>query len=118
MTLRLDKWLWHARALKTRSLAAVAVSEGRVRVNGARIETPAKLLKSGDVVTVTLPERVLVWKFIAAGERRGPPMEARTLYEDLSPPPVRFERPAASVGEPDGIPAAERRAMDRLLRPK
>lgn len=114
---RIDKWLWRSRALKTRSLAAAAVADGRVRLNGARIDAPAKQIRVGDVVTVTLPERVLVWKVLDFGERRGPAPEARLLYEDLSPPAA----PAAAAERRDA-PAAgprptkqERRAMDRLL---
>ncbi len=116
---RIDKWLWFARAAKTRTLAATIVSEGRVRVNGARVDAPSRIVKAGDVVTVTLPERVIVWKALAPGERRGPPPEARLLYEDLSPPPAprpASEAPAAEREAGAGRPTKqERRAIDRLL---
>ena len=88
---RLDKWLWFARVVKTRSLAAKLVSAGHVRVNARRIEDPAKSVKSGDVVTVALDREVRVLRILAGGERRGPFIEAQQLFEDLS------ERPAGSA---------------------
>ena len=90
---RLDKWLWFARVVKTRSLAARLVTEGHVRVNSIRIETAAKAVKPGDIVTVALERHVRVLKILASGERRGPAPEAQALYEDLAP------RPAVSGGE-------------------
>ncbi len=84
---RLDKWLWFARIVKSRTLAAKLVSEGHVRVNSTRIDTPAKAVGPGDVLTVSLPRDVKVLKILASGSRRGPFEEARLLYEDLSPPP-------------------------------
>lgn len=109
---RIDKWLWYSRALKTRSLAAAAVSEGRVRVNGVRIDAPAKAVKPGDVVTIGLPARTLVWKVIAGGERRGPASEAQRLYDDLSPPDQGAGDRSPRAGRPE---KRERRAIDRLL---
>lgn len=88
VTQRLDKWLWFARVLKSRTLAATAVSEGRVRINKVKVTKPAQLLKPGDVLTIALREKVLVLRFVLPGQRRGPPVEARTLYEDLTPPPT------------------------------
>ena len=82
--LRIDKWLWHARVVKTRSLAARLVADGHVRVNGARAEAAAKAIKAGDVLTIALERTVLVYRVKALGERRGPAPEAQGLYEDLS----------------------------------
>jgi ribosome-associated heat shock protein Hsp15 len=88
--LRLDKWLWHARVVRTRSLAAKLVSEGHVRVNGGRADSPAKSVKAGDVLTIALERTVRVYRVVALGERRGPASEAQGLFEDLSPePPYR-----------------------------
>jgi ribosome-associated heat shock protein Hsp15 len=81
---RLDKWLWFARVVKTRSLAARLVADGHVRVNGHRVETPAKLVAPGDVLTIALEREVKALRVLAPGERRGPHLEARLLYEDLS----------------------------------
>jgi ribosome-associated heat shock protein Hsp15 len=87
--LRIDKWLWHARVMKTRSLAAKLVADGHVRVNGTRTDTPAKAVKPGDVLTIALERTVRVYRVKALGERRGPATEAQALYEDLSPEPPR-----------------------------
>lgn len=82
--LRIDKWLWHARVTKTRSLAAKLVLDGYVRINGTRADAPAKLVKVGDVLTIALERTVRVYRIAALGERRGPAAEAQGLYEDLS----------------------------------
>ena len=81
---RLDKWIWFARVVKTRALAAKLVSEGHVRVNAQRVDTPAKPVGPGDVLTIALDRRVLVLRIVAAGTRRGPSNEARLLFEDLT----------------------------------
>jgi ribosome-associated heat shock protein Hsp15 len=82
---RVDKWLWFARVVKTRTLAAGLVHDGKVRVNRVRIDKASQPLKCGDVVTVSAGRHVRVLKVLAPGVRRGPPAEAQTLYEDLSP---------------------------------
>ena len=94
---RLDKWLWFARVVKTRSLAAKLVESGHVRVNAARVDNPAKSVKVGDVLTVALDRDVRVLRVLGAGARRGPYQEAKTLFEDLSPRPSEAER---DVGHP------------------
>ena len=77
---RLDKWLWHARIVRTRTAAAELIVSGFVRVNGKRVEQAAKLVSQGDVVTVALHHRVLVLKILNFAERRGPVSEASKLY--------------------------------------
>lgn len=86
---RIDRWLFFARAVKSRSLAAKLVQAGHVRLNRDKIDQPAQPVKPGDVLTIRLERRVLVWRVIAAGTRRGPAGEARALYEDLAPPPAQ-----------------------------
>lgn len=83
--LRLDKWLWHGRFFKTRSLAAAMVAAGRVRVNAARVEKRSTLVRAGDVLTFTQGDHVRVIRIDALGVRRGPAPEAQTLYTDLAP---------------------------------
>jgi ribosome-associated heat shock protein Hsp15 len=85
--LRIDKWLWHARVVKTRTLAAKLVADGHVRVNGIRTDSPAKAVKPGDVLTIGLERTVRVYRLVGLGQRRGPASQARELYEDLSPEP-------------------------------
>ncbi len=81
---RIDKWLWFARVMKSRSLAAKLVEDGFVRINSQRIDNPAKQIKPGDVVTIALEHQVKVLKMLDPGGRRGPFAEAQTLYEDLT----------------------------------
>ena len=82
---RLDKWVWHARIVRTRADAAALVSKGRVRLNGARETSPGHAVKAGDVLTIALDARVRVLKVIAFAERRGDASAAVQLYEDLQP---------------------------------
>lgn len=84
---RLDKWLWFARVVKTRSLAARLVIEGHVRLNTRRIEAPAKAVVPGDILTIALERQVRVLKVLAPGTRRGAFSEAQHLFEDLSEVP-------------------------------
>ncbi len=80
---RLDKWLWHARFVKSRSLAARLIEEGCVRVNRQRVVKAATSVKCGDVLTATFHGRVRVIEILAIGHRRGPPGEAQALYSEL-----------------------------------
>ena len=89
--IRIDKWLWHARFFKTRSLAAKVVSGGKLRVNGQPISKPAYMVSASDVLTFPQADNVRVIKVLAMGERRGPAPEAQQLYEDLAPPKPREE---------------------------
>ena len=81
---RIDRWLWHARLVRTRSAAAELAGSGYVRVNGARIAAPSRTVLSGDVITVALDRAVRVLKVTGFVERRGPASSARSLYEDLN----------------------------------
>ena len=83
---RVDKWLWFARIVKSRTLAAKLVTEGHVRVNSIRTETPASAVGPGDVLTVALEREVKVLRILANADRRGPYSAARLLYADLSVP--------------------------------
>ena len=80
---RLDKFLWHARVVKTRTSAAELVERGHVRINGVRETAPGHAVKPGDVLTIALDRSVRVLKVIAFSERRGDAASARVLYDDL-----------------------------------
>ncbi|APH69989.1 RNA-binding S4 domain-containing protein [Aquibium oceanicum] len=117
---RIDKWLFFARVVKSRSLAAKLVQSGAVRVNREKIAQPAFPVKVGDGLTISLERRVLVWRVLDTGTRRGPAEEARTLYEDLAPPTPRSDKapiepaPAAEREAGAGRPTKkERRQTDR-----
>jgi ribosome-associated heat shock protein Hsp15 len=116
--LRLDKWLWHARVVKTRTLAAKLVEAGHVRLNGTRTDQPSKAVKAGDVLTIALERTVRVLRVVDLGERRGPASEAQQLFDDLSPPvvPTKEQEPPPVLRDPgSGRPTKrDRRAIDRL----
>ena len=82
--LRVDKWLWHARFFKTRTLAAKVVLSGHLRVNSRKAEKSSTCVVAGDVLTFGQEKRVRVIKVVALGTRRGPSSEAKLLYEDLN----------------------------------
>ena len=84
MSIRLDKWLWHARFFKSRSLASKICGAGRIRVNGNVIEKAHFDVRVGQVVTFPQARRIWVVKILGLGTRRGPAPEAKLLYEDLS----------------------------------
>jgi ribosome-associated heat shock protein Hsp15 len=85
---RIDKWLWFARVVKTRSLAQKLAVSGRVRVNREKCDSASHALKIGDVLTITLDRTVRILRVLQPGTRRESPADARQLYEDLSPPPA------------------------------
>jgi ribosome-associated heat shock protein Hsp15 len=118
---RLDKWLFYARALKSRTLAQKIIETGAIRVNGEKTERSDLKVGAGDVLTMVLHGRILVWRIIDPGERRGPASEAQGLYQDLSPPPLPREQlspyDAAIAQRPEGAgrpTKKERREIDRL----
>jgi len=78
---RLDKWLFHARFHRTRSLAQGAIAAGRIRLNGRRVEKPGHAVRPGDVLTLGKGAAVLAVRVVALAERRGPATEAQRLYE-------------------------------------
>jgi len=111
---RLDKWLWYARVAKTRTLAAGLVTAGRIRVNKVRCDKPSQSVKPGDVVTATARPHVRVLKIVRIGTRRGPPAEAETLFEELTParltPKAPGESSASAGAEAGNVRTAERLA--------
>ena len=119
---RVDQWLWFARVVKSRTLAAELVAGGKVRINRERIDKPSQPVRVGDVVTVAAHSRVRVLKVAAMGTRRGPPVEAATLFDDLTPPAElrsgMFRPAAAAAREPGaGRPTKrDRRNIDRFER--
>jgi ribosome-associated heat shock protein Hsp15 len=109
--------LWAARVFKTRSLAAHACDGGKVDVN-AQAAKPAKGLRPGDLIRVSLPQgRRRILRVAALDDRRGSAIVAAALFEDLTPP----EPPRARLAPPPrrepgaGRPTKrQRRDIDRL----
>jgi ribosome-associated heat shock protein Hsp15 len=104
-SLRADKWLWHARFFKSRSLAAKMVAAKRLRVSGQLVDKAHFLVRVGDVLTFPQGSAIRVVRVLDLGTRRGPAAEARTLYEDLKPPPSGEERRKASEAAALDTPA-------------
>ena len=115
---RIDKWLWHARVVRTRSAAAALAASGHVRINGERIDAPSRAVRLADVVTVALDRTVRVLKVAGFAERRGGPETTPALWEDLTPPAPPHKSASATLGlraPGEGRPTKrERRAIDRL----
>ena len=92
-TIRLDKWLWHARFFRTRGLATAEVAAGHVRVNGTRTEKPAYAVGAGDTLTFPQGAAIRLIRILQTAPRRGSAPEAQQLYLDLDLPPVAASSP-------------------------
>jgi ribosome-associated heat shock protein Hsp15 len=79
---RVDKWLWCARFFKTRSLAAQAVSGGKVHLNGDRVK-PAHLVRVGDRLSLMLNGVMAEFDVLGLPARRGPAPEAQSHYSEI-----------------------------------
>jgi ribosome-associated heat shock protein Hsp15 len=112
---RIDKWLWHARFFKTRSLATEMVAAGHVRVDGDRVTKPAFGVRPGATLTFPQARCIRVIRVEALSNRRGPAPEAQTLYPDLTPPQEDAPRNPGFEGK--GRPSAKDRRNARLFGP-
>ena len=83
-TLRLDKFLWFARIVKTRALAQQLAENGRIRIGGRVVDRAHAPVRIGDVLSFAQRGEVRVLKVEALPARRGPPAEARALYSELT----------------------------------
>jgi ribosome-associated heat shock protein Hsp15 len=113
---RIDKWLWHARVVRTRSAAAALAASGHVRVNGERVDAPSRAVRPDDVVTVSLDRTVRVLRVLRFAERRGSADDARALWEDLAPAAGRQKAPQPGAREAGaGRPTKrERREIEKF----
>jgi len=116
-SMRVDKWLWHARFFKTRGLATKQVQGGHLRVNASRVRRPAHLVRPGDTLTFIQARRPRVVRILAMSQRRGPASEARILYHDLAPDTA--SPPGAPKYEGKGRPSGKdrRRHLKSRLSP-
>jgi ribosome-associated heat shock protein Hsp15 len=81
---RLDKWLWCARFMRARSDCAALVAAGSIRINRQPTDKAHARLRVGDVLTVPVHHSVRVVRVVSLAARRGPAVEARLLYEEIS----------------------------------
>ena len=118
--LRLDKWLWFARVVKSRSAATRLCAAGCVGIGAADGAKPHHPVRIGDAITVVFKDRRRRLVVRLLGVRRGPPAEARLLYEEPSPPEfMRDAAPAwtslfADDTEADGDVLEDRRVTQSL----
>jgi ribosome-associated heat shock protein Hsp15 len=83
-SLRLDKFLWFARIVKTRSAAQALAEDGRIRIAGRVVDRAHAPVRVGDVLSFARRGEVRVLRVEALPVRRGPPSEARLLYCELT----------------------------------
>lgn len=118
---RIDKWLWHARFFKSRTLARDLVKSKKLHINSLRVSKPSVLVNIGDILTFSKAHNEKVIEIKAIATRRGSAPEAQLLYNDLSPDPIvldpldprtmKVPTRAQGMGRPT---KADRRAMDKL----
>jgi ribosome-associated heat shock protein Hsp15 len=120
---RVDRWLWFTRFFKTRSLAAAAVSGGKVKVNGERVKT-AHAVRVGDRLAITIQQETMQIEVLGIPARRGPASEAQACYAESADSVKqradhREQRRLAEMSRPhsDTRPdKRERRLLDKLRR--
>ena len=120
--LRLDKWLWYARFMKSRSKATKFCQSSRFCVNSSIVIKAHFLVKQNDVLTFSIDNNIKIIRILNLGVRRGPASEAQALYEDLSPPIYlnkvgdKFEVTVGKREIGSGRPTKDqRRATDKLI---
>jgi ribosome-associated heat shock protein Hsp15 len=94
-SIRLDKWLWHARFVKSRALAQRLITGGAARVNAVRVLKPATTVRVGDGLSFAQGREVRAVRILALGSRRGPASEAQTLYAEIGSERARASGPDA-----------------------
>lgn len=94
--MRIDRYLFFIRLVKSRTLAQNLLDEGHVRIDGKRVEKPSEQVEAGSVVALPLHGKVRVLRVLALPKRRGPASEARLCYEELGSMPVIDEGNAPS----------------------
>ena len=81
--MRLDRYLFFIRLLKSRTLAQALIQQGNVRIDGKRVAKTSEEVRVGSVIALPLRGNVRVLRVLALPSRRGPASEARTCYEEL-----------------------------------
>ena len=84
--MRIDRYLHCIRLVKSRTLAQSVIATGHVRIDGRRVAKPSEEVCLGSTVALPLRGEVRILKVVGIPQRRGPPAEARSCYEDLAPP--------------------------------
>ena len=120
--IRIDKWLWAARFFKTRSLAAEAVTGGKIEINGGRAK-PSRIVRAGDELKIR--RGPYEWKIMVKGaaKNRGPASTAQGLYQETEESlrqreavsaQLKLERPQFDL--PGRPTKKDRRAIQRFTK--
>jgi ribosome-associated heat shock protein Hsp15 len=81
--MRIDRFLFFIRLVKSRSLAQRVIGEGHVRIDGKRVEKASEDVRAGTIVALPLRGQVRILRVLELPARRGPASEARACYEEL-----------------------------------
>ncbi|MGA2840026.1 MAG: RNA-binding S4 domain-containing protein [Steroidobacteraceae bacterium] len=117
---RLDKWLWHCRFYKTRSLATAAIAGGKVHLNAERVK-PAHRVRIGDRLSLSLQGVVAEFEVLGLPQRRGPAAEAQANYLETPASAQRRvqlkeQQRLAQMSRPRPDARPDKRDRRRLLR--
>jgi ribosome-associated heat shock protein Hsp15 len=117
---RLDKWLWHARFFKTRSLATAAINGGKVHLNAERVK-PAHRVRIGDRLSLSLQGIVAEFEVLGLPQRRGPAAEAVSHYLETAASAqrrlkLREQQRLANISRPRPEARPDKRERRRLMR--
>lgn len=120
---RVDKWLWAARIYKTRSVAADAIKNGRVTIEGANVK-PSRTVKEGDIVSVKKPPITYSFKILACIEQRVGAKLLPQVFENVTDPKqyelLEMSRISGFIDRQRGTgrpTKKERRAIDNFIDP-
>lgn len=86
--MRLDRYLFFIRLVKSRTLAQSLIEKGHVRIDGKRVAKPSEEVREGSIVAMPLHGRVRVLRVTALPARRGPASEAMLAYEEIDVNPA------------------------------
>ena len=81
--MRIDRFLFFIRLVKSRTLAQAVIETGHVRIDGKRVEKSSDEVHAGSIVALPLHDSVRVLRVVALPTRRGPAAEARACYQEL-----------------------------------
>jgi ribosome-associated heat shock protein Hsp15 len=117
---RLDKWLWHTRFYKTRSLATAAINGGKVHLNAERVK-PAHRIRIGDRLSLSLQGMVAEFEILGLPPRRGPAAEAQAQYLETAASAerrakLREQQRLAQISRPRPEARPDKRDRRRLMR--
>ena len=81
--MRIDRFLYFIRLVKSRTLAQAVIEAGYARIDGKRVEKSSEDVRVGSMIALPLHGRVRVIEVLDLPKRRGPAAEARTCYREV-----------------------------------